>query len=109
MFIVTFDSSAVNSAPAAVVSRESRPFGHGILRRPTGPTLADAAYEVGRSLALVAERFTAPPAGYSAVEVAAFRDGQVEAMAVLEAREADHLAELAEDHANAVAVCSIYR
>jgi hypothetical protein len=104
--ILLFDSSAVNSAPAAAVSRESRSFGHGILRRPTGPTLADAAYEAGRSLALVAERFTAAPVGYSAVEVAAFRDGQVEAMAVLEARESDHLTELADADAALTAVCN---
>jgi hypothetical protein len=107
--ILLFDSANVNAFPASI----SRPadFGHGITitRRPTGPSLADLAYEAGRTVALEAERFTAAPAGYSAVEVAAFRDGQVEAMAVLEARESDHLQELAEDHANAVAVCSIYR
>jgi hypothetical protein len=104
--ILLFDSANVN-APVASISRESRPFAHGIIAlRHAGPTLADLAFEAGRSVALEAERFTAAPAGYSAVEVAAFRDGQVEAMAVLEARESDHLAELAENDAAMTAVCN---
>jgi hypothetical protein len=108
--ILLFDSAQVNAFPASI----SRPadFGHGITitititRRPTGPTLADLAFEAGRTIGLEAERFTDAPAGYSAVEVAAFRDGQVEAMAVLEARESDHLAELADADAALTAVCN---
>jgi hypothetical protein len=105
MFIVTFDSAVVNSTPSAVFSVEARPFGLGNLRRPSGPTLTDLAYESGRTIGLEAEREVDPPALYSAVERAAFLDGMAEAFALLAAREADYLDELAENHANVEAVC----
>jgi hypothetical protein len=102
--ILLFDSAAVNSTPA-VVSVESRPFGLGILRRPFCPSLTDLAFESGRTIGLEAEHDVDPPAHFSAAERSAFRSGLAEAFMVLAAREADHLAELAEDDANLDAVC----
>jgi hypothetical protein len=104
MFIVTFDSAVVNSTPAAV-SIEARPFGLGILRRPSGPSLTDLAFESGRTIGLEAEREVDPPAWYSVAECAAFRDGLAEAFALLAAREVDYLDQLAEDCANLDAIC----
>jgi hypothetical protein len=95
---VTFDSAAVNSTPAAV-SVEARPFGLGILGRPSRPSLTDLAFESGRTIGLEAEREVDPPAWYSVAERAAFLDGLAEAFAILDAREADYLAALAEDDA----------
>jgi hypothetical protein len=102
--ILLFDSAAVNSIPAAIISRESRPFGHGIIRRPFCPTLTDMAFESGRTIGLEVEHEVDPPAHYSAVERSAFRSGLAEAFMVLAVREADHLAELAENDANLDAV-----
>jgi hypothetical protein len=82
-------------------------FGHGVpVRRLTGPTARDMAFELGRELGLEFGRPVDPPASYTAAERAAFRDGQVEAMAVLEAREVDHLSEMAEKDAHMTAVCN---
>jgi hypothetical protein len=103
--ILLFDSVAVNSTPAAIVSVEARPFGFGILRRPSGPTLTDLAFEAGRTIGLEAEHDVDPPAHYMAVERSAFRAGLAEAFLILAARESDYLAELAENDANLDAVC----
>jgi hypothetical protein len=86
-------------------SVDVRPFGLGILRRLSRPSLTDLAFESGRTIGLRAEREVDPPARYSAVERAAFRDGLAEAFAILDAREADYLHELAENDANTDAVC----
>jgi len=52
--ILLFDSAAVNSTPAAIVSFEARPFGFGILRRPFHPSLIELAFESGRTIGLEA-------------------------------------------------------
>jgi hypothetical protein len=103
--ILLFDSAAVNSTPAAIISHEARPFGHGIIRRPFCPTLTELAFESGRTIGLEAEHEVEPPAHFSAADRSAFRSGLAEAFMVLSAREADHLAELAENDADLDAVC----
>jgi hypothetical protein len=77
----------------------------GSVRRSYRPTLTDLAFESGRTIGLEAEREVDPPASYSAAERGAFLDGLAEAFAILAAREADYLAELAENDANVEAVC----
>jgi hypothetical protein len=104
--ILLFDSAAVNSTPPAIISHEARPFGHGILRRPFHPSPVELAFESGRTIGLEAEHDVDPPTHFTASERSAFRSGMAEAFMVLAAREADHLAELAENAADLDAVCN---
>lgn len=88
---VKFDSARVTPGP--------RPFGWGVLRKASGPTAADLAYEAGRAAGLDCEGPVEAPAGYSPTERIAFIRGMAEAASIIDARAVEYYRSLEEDAA----------